>query len=149
MSKISLDIKRVWSSLCLSTKLLFILCFAALVHTALSTFINAGVTSSTDEAIRTVMISIFGYIFGENNSNRKNIGNKKFQIYVAGFVAFVTLSILIFSKWMLIDSKIVPLVEFKNLLFASIGFLTSKSKSLSELENKNYLSSSNEDESCN
>lgn len=148
MCKIFRDLKKVWNSLCLSTKILTILCFIALSHTILTIFFDRNSDDSSDEAIRSVMVSILGYIFGETNATGKNIGSKRFRIYVAGFVAFITILILIFSKWFFVNHNSVPLTEFKNILFAAIGFLASMSKALSDLENKKYLSKSNKDDVC-
>lgn len=148
MLKTFRDLRKVWRSLCLSTKFLTVICFASLLYMVITTFTAKNVNNSSDEAIRSIMVSIFGYIFGQSNSVIESIGSKRFRIYVAGIVALVTTLILILSKWTFINLNSAPITEFKNLLFASVGFLTSMSKALSDVEDKNYLSKSKKDDMC-
>lgn len=149
MLKTFRDLRRVWSSLCLSTKFLTVICFASLAYMIITTFAVKSVNNSSDEAIRSIMLSIFGYIFGQsNNSVIESIGSRRFRIYVAGFVALITTLILIISELAFTSLNSAPIGEFKNLLFASVGFLTSMSKALSDVEDKNYLSKSKKNDIC-
>ncbi|QLY81200.1 hypothetical protein [Clostridium intestinale] len=149
MLKTIRDLRRVWRSLCLSTKFLTVICFASLSYMIITTFSVKNINNSSDEAIRSIMLSIFGYIFGQsNNSVIESIGSRRFRIYVAGFVALITTLILIISEFTLINLNSAPIGEFKNLLFASVGFLTSMSKALSDVEDKNYLSKSKKNDIC-
>jgi hypothetical protein len=74
------------------------------------------------------MSSIFGYIFGNQIIPNNNIKNKKFQVFVAGFMAILSLAVCIISYWTSIDEANSAIGEIRNILFSTVGFLISRVK---------------------
>lgn len=120
---------KIWNSQCNATKILTILGFMGLSHTCISVFTRNSFSSPSSLAVRSIVSSIFGYLFGEQLIPNDNFSNKKFQIAISSIIAVITLVITILSDWIGIDQNNAALVEIRSLLFSSVGFLISRCKS--------------------
>ncbi|SHI89808.1 hypothetical protein SAMN02745163_00966 [Clostridium cavendishii DSM 21758] len=129
MLKIFSSLKSIWNKQCSATKVLTSLGFIALLHTSISIFFNSNFSTPSSLAVRSVLSSIFGYIFGEQIITNENFRNKKFQIAVCSIIGFVTLTMTILSDLIYIDQNSPAIIEIRNLLFSSVGFLISRCKS--------------------
>ncbi|MFA9397211.1 MAG: hypothetical protein ACERKV_02965 [Clostridiaceae bacterium] len=130
MNKYLLYIKNKMSSICLCLKCLILISFISLINTSLTVFFSFAQSDPSDVAIRSVMSSIFGFIFGSQFSDNKNINDKTIQIIIASIVSLICLTVSILSHWLHMPQETPAAVEIRNLLFASVGFLLSKSKKL-------------------
>ena len=128
MFKQIVKLKKLWLSQCLAMRFLTLLGFTAFIHTCITIFTNGSFSASSNETIRSVMSSIFGYIFGNQIIPNNNIKNKKFQVFVAGFMAILSLAVCIISYWTSIDEANSAIGEIRNILFSTVGFLISRVK---------------------
>lgn len=118
---------KLYNSQCAATKILIFLGFACLLNTIFSVFFSLSASSPETIAIRSVMSSIFGYILGGHCLNNK-FGSNGIQTIVAGLVSVLCLFVLIVLCWISTYSGTPSVIEIRNLLFASVGFLISKAK---------------------
>ncbi|GFZ31758.1 hypothetical protein CSC2_22840 [Clostridium zeae] len=119
-------LKKIWETQCLAMRFLTVIGFIAFIHTCITIFINGGFSSSSNETIRSVMSSIFGYIFGDQIIPNNNLRNKKFQVLIAGFMSLLSLVVIMLSYWTSIDQTSSTIGEIRNILFSTVGFLISR-----------------------
>ncbi|WML32621.1 hypothetical protein [Clostridium sp. OS1-26] len=123
-------VKEYVSSTTMAVKSLILIGFIALIETILTIFFNSNNQNSpTDIAIRSVMSNIFGFIFGAQTTENSNISNKNLQTIVACSVAIICLLISIAVHWLGLNQDGSSIVEIRNLLFASVGFLLGRARS--------------------
>jgi hypothetical protein len=130
MKKYYCCIKEYVSSVNMAVKTLIIIGFIALAETTLSIFFDSNQNSPTDVAIRSIMSSIFGFIFGAQTTENINITSKKLQTLIASIVAIICLLSSVAVHWFGSNQAGASAVEIRNLLFASVGFLLSRAKSI-------------------
>jgi len=130
MKKYYCCIKEYVSSVNMAVKALIIIGFVALTETTLSIFFDSNQNSPTDVAIRSIMSSIFGFIFGAQTTENINITSKKLQTLIASIVAIICLLSSVAVHWLSSNQYGASAVEIRNLLFASVGFLLSRAKSI-------------------
>ena len=121
-------INNFYKSIDLSTKSLILIGMISLIQTVISIFFDAQQISPNDVAIRSIMASIFGFIFGSQLSENSNIKNKNIQTITAISVALVCLITSILSHWFELSQDTAAVVEIRNLLFSAVGFLLSRAK---------------------
>jgi hypothetical protein len=122
-------IKEFISSANLAIKSLIIIGFIALAETILTIFFDPNDQNSpTSVSIRSIMSSIFGFIFGTQVTENSNITSKKLQTLLSCIVAIVCLFTCIAIHWLDANQTGASAVEIRNLLFASVGFLLSRAK---------------------
>ena len=63
-----------------------------------------------------------------------SIKNKKFQTFAASAVALGSLLVVMLTQWVPVNQSGASLVEIRNLMFSSVGFLVSRSKSIESAE---------------
>jgi len=119
---------RTYRSSCLCTKSLILIGMFGMVHTVMNVFLDSNQICPNDVAIRSVMGSIFGFIFGSQVTENSNIKSKNVQAITAVIVAFACLFTLMIGDWVLVDQELAPSVEIRNLLFSAVGFLLSRVK---------------------
>ncbi|QAA32442.1 hypothetical protein [Clostridium manihotivorum] len=119
---------RFYKGLNLATRALIIVGMISLVETVLTVFFDANQTSPNSIAIRSVMSSIFGFIFGSQLSENSNLENVNIQTQIAIIVAIVCLATSIAGHWVYINQAGAAAVEIRNLLFSAVGFLLSRAK---------------------
>lgn len=129
MKKYYCCIKEYISSTTIAVKALIIIGFIALAETILTIFFDSSNQNSpTDIAVRSVMSSIFGFIFGAQTTENSNINNKNLQTIIACVVAIICLLISIAIHWLGLNQSGESTVEIRNLLFASVGFLLGRAR---------------------
>lgn len=130
MRKTFIELKRLWNSQCLATRLISLIGLVLFFHIIVISLTGLGMDNEAYTTIKNVMSSIFGYIFGGKViTNNNNIANKKFQIIFTGIIAFGSLIIVIVSHWIYIDNHENPAAtEIRNTLFTAVGFLISKAE---------------------
>ncbi|KZL90694.1 hypothetical protein [Clostridium magnum] len=122
-------IKEYIGSVNMAVKSLIIIGFIALAETILTIFFDPyNQTSPTDVSIRSVMSSIFGFIFGAQTTENSNITSKKLQTFISCTVAIICLLTSVAVHWLNVNQTGASAVEIRNLLFASVGFLLSRAK---------------------
>ena len=121
-------IMKFYESIDLSTKSLIIIGFISLIQTVITIFFDAEQTSPNDVAIRSIMASIFGFIFGSQLSENSNIKSRNIQTTTAIIVALVCLNTVILAHWFQANQDEAAAVEVRNLLFSAVGFLLSRAK---------------------
>lgn len=114
----------------LATKVLILIGIFCLLETAISIFYFADQSSPNAVAIRSVMSSIFGFIFGAQLTENSNINNRYIQTVTASSVAIICLLALTIAHFTGINQIGAASVEVRNLMFSAIGFLISRAKSL-------------------
>ena len=119
-------ITKYIKSIDLITRSLIIIGMISLLQTVISIFFDEYQTSPNDVAIRSVMASIFGFVFGTQLSENSNIKNIKIQTITAITVAFICLVSTILGHWFQVDQNAAAAVEIRNLLFSAVGFLLSR-----------------------
>ncbi|MBV7275930.1 hypothetical protein [Clostridium thailandense] len=130
MKKYYCCIKEYLNSTTIAVKALIIIGFVALTETFLTIFFDSSNQNSpSDVAIRSIMSNIFGFIFGTQTTENSNISNKNLQTITACIVAAICLLITIAVHWLGLDQNGSSIVEIRNLLFASVGFLLGRAKS--------------------
>ncbi|GFP75320.1 hypothetical protein [Clostridium fungisolvens] len=112
----------------LATKALITIGMIALIETVLTVFLDTSQTSPNAIAIRSVMSSIFGFIFGSQLSENSNIENINIQTQIAILVALICLITSIIAHWLNVNQVGAASVEIRNLLFSAVGFLLSRAK---------------------
>ncbi|MBC2399512.1 hypothetical protein [Clostridium tetanomorphum] len=129
MKKIICCFKEQLNSTNLAIKTLALMGCLCLINTIVSVFINYQDLTVSDLAIRSTMSNIFGFLLGHQTIENPNISNIKLQTYLAALIGMLCLLVVLSSHWLIWISQDNPaLVEIRNLLFASIGFLLSKAK---------------------
>lgn len=118
--------KNLWDSLTLPNKCLILIGFFALFQNIITIFYDSHSTNPADVAIRSVMSSIFGFIFGAQTVENNHLINEKTQTLIAGSVALLALFVVIASHWANIDQANASIVELRNLMFTAVGFLLSR-----------------------
>ena len=121
-------IKESWKILNTATKVLVFIALACLFHTIFAVFFDNDHAAPSDVAIRSIMSSIFGYIFGSQVTENSNIENKKTQTIIASIVAILCLVVAIASHWLNVNQISASAVELRNLLFSAVGFLLGRAK---------------------
>ena len=119
---------KFYKTINLATKSLIIIGMICLIQTVISIFIDSNQTSPNDIAIRSVMSSIFGFIFGSQLSENSNVSDKNIQTQIALIVALISLATSIVGHWFDVDQDEAASVEIRNLLFSAVGFLLSRAK---------------------
>lgn len=109
-------------------KSLIIIGLLSLTETVFTVFWDAEQTSPNDIAVRSVMSSIFGFIFGSQLSENSNVKNRNIQTKIAFTVALICLATLILGHWFNVNQNGAATVEIRNLLFSAVGFLLSSAK---------------------
>lgn len=137
MRKFFKFLREIWNSQCNATKILTSLGFIGLSYTCISVFTSNTFSSPSSIAVRSIVSSIFGYLFGEQIIPNNSFSNKKFQIAISSIIAGITLVITIISDRSGIDQNSAAIVEIRNLLFSSVGFLISRCKSSDCIEKLN------------
>lgn len=110
---------------------LAILGFICLIHICFSLYFPAAKLGEIDTAIRSQLITIFGYIFGSQEALNRNIDNKCLQLMIASIVAFSCLIFLIAARWLNGDSSLEGLVIIRDLMVSSTGFIIGRIKNKS------------------
>lgn len=119
---------KYYESINLATKALIIIGMVCLAETVITVFFHVHQTNPDDIAIRSVMSSIFGFIFGAQLSENSNIENKNIQTQMALFVSLICLTTIILGQLLYVNQDGAALVEIRNLLFSAVGFLLSRAK---------------------
>lgn len=109
-------------------KSLIIIGLLSLTETVFTVFWDAEQTSPNDIAVRSVMSSIFGFIFGSQLSENSNVKNRNIQTKTAFTVSLICLTTLILGHWFYVNQNGAATVEIRNLLFSAVGFLLSSAK---------------------
>ena len=112
----------------LATKSLIIIGMICLIETVFSVFLDINQTTPNDIAIRSVMSSIFGFIFGSQLSENSNVANRNIQTQIAFTVSLICLIASIAGHWLFVNQDGAASVEIRNLLFSAVGFLLSRAK---------------------
>lgn len=115
----------LWSKQCTSTKIILVVGFFCLLNMVFATFFNTKSIPENDIAIKSVISSVFGYIFGKHSTTSK-FGREEIQILVSGIVIFICLTSLFISNWSNSIASTSNLSEIRSLLLMAIGFLISK-----------------------
>lgn len=129
MKKYCIYIKEALNSSNIAVKTLIIIGFIAFIETIATVFLDFDQNSSTDVAIRSVMSSIFGFIFGAQVTENSNLNSKRLQNIIASTVGITCIIVSILIHWLDAPQITASAVEIRNLLFASVGFLLSRAKS--------------------
>lgn len=119
---------KLYRTINLVTKSLIIIGLISLIETVFTVFFDTQQTSPNDIAIRSVMSSIFGFIFGSQLSEKFNIKNRNIQIQIALTVSLICITTLILGHWFYVNQDGAAAVGIRNLLFSAVGFLLSRSK---------------------
>jgi hypothetical protein len=117
-----------YKSINLATKSLIIIGMVSLIETVLTVFLDIQQTSPNDIAIRSIMSSIFGFIFGSQLSENSNVGNRNIQTQISLIVSLMCLTTIILGHWLYVNQDGAAMVEIRNLLFSAVGFLLSRAK---------------------
>jgi ABC-type cobalamin transport system permease subunit len=120
--------KKFYESINLTTKSLIIIGLICLFETVITVFFDTHQTSPNDIAVRSVMSSIFGFIFGSQLSENSNMENRNIQTLIAFVVSMVCLITIIAGHWLHAKQDGAALVEIRNLLFSAVGFMLSRAK---------------------
>jgi hypothetical protein len=121
---------KFYKTINLATKSLIIIGIVCLIQTVFSIFLDTNQTSPNDVAIRSVMSSIFGFIFGSQLSENSNVANKNIQTQIALTVSIICLMASIVGHWFHVNEDGAASVEIRNLLFSAVGFILSRAKHL-------------------
>jgi len=117
----------IWNNTNIANKTLTLLGAIALVETVFTLFFDSNQTSPNDVAVRSIMSSIFGYIFGSQVSTRDTY-NREIQTLIASIVSTICLIVVMIAHWTNMPETGAASVELRNLLFAAVGFLISRGK---------------------
>jgi hypothetical protein len=128
MKNLMVKFIRFYKTINLATKSLIIIGMICLLETVFSIFFDANQTSPNDIAIRSVMSSIFGFIFGSQLSENSNVANRNIQTQLAFTVSLICLIASIVGHWFNVNQDGAASVEIRNLLFSAVGFLLSRAK---------------------
>jgi hypothetical protein len=128
MRKMLNKLMEFYARINLATKSLIIIGLISLIETVLTVFFDTHQTSPNSIAIRSVMSSIFGFIFGSKLSENSNMENRCIQTQLAFAVAIICLITIIIGHWINVKQDGAALVEIRNLLFSAVGFLLSRAK---------------------
>lgn len=113
---------------CLASKVIMLLGLIAFFFTAVSVFYIDYFTNPSLISIRSMMSSIFGYLFGDNILSTNKLSSRNLYTVIASIIAFFSLTTIMVSSLINIDQGSAAIVEIRNLLFSSVGFLISKAK---------------------
>lgn len=130
MRKAFTELKKLWNTQCLATRLISLIGLILFFHTIIISLTGIGINNEAYTTIKTVMASIFGYIFGGKViTNNNNIYNKRFQVIFTGIIALGSLIAIIISHWIyMYDTENPVALEIRNTLFTAVGFLISKAE---------------------
>lgn len=124
------DIKKLialWNKQCSSTKIILFIGFACLMNMVISTLLGSTNFPENNTAIKSILSSIFGYVFGKHCIPSK-FGHEEIQTITGGLVAIICLAALFITNWMHLDPSLSGLSEIRDLLLLAVGFLISKAK---------------------
>lgn len=121
-------IKNFWHQTNIATKFLLLIGFLSLIQISLTVFFNYNDSSPAIITVRSIASNIFGFIFGDQSVDNSNIASKYTQTFIAAMAALICMIIVIVSHWYNINQSNASLIEIRNILFASIGFLISRAK---------------------
>jgi hypothetical protein len=119
---------KFYGNINLATKSLIIIGLVSLIETILTVFFDTNQVSANSVAIRSVMSSIFGFIFGAQLSENSNIESRNVQTQVSLIVSLACLITIILGHWINTKQDGAAIVEIRNLLFSAVGFLLSRAK---------------------
>lgn len=114
---------------CLASKIIILLGLLSFFFTIFSIFFADHFTNPSLISIRSVMSSIFGYLFGDNVFNNNDLDSKNLYTIVASVIALSSLIAIMIGSMLPVDQGSASIVETRNLLFSSVGFLVSRAKS--------------------
>lgn len=129
---------------CLASKVIILLGLISFFFTAISIFYIDYLKNPSLLTIQSIMSSIFGYLFGDNVLNKDESNSKNLYTIIASIISFFSLIVLMISSLVNIDQESASIIEIRNLLFLSVGFLISKSKSHDISEEINLICSEKE-----
>ena len=135
MKKYCNHVRKLLCNANTSTKTLIFIGFICLIQTVISVFWDNHDATPSDVAIRSVMSNIFGFIFGEQITDNNNLHNKRLQTILSSAISIICIIVCIITHWMPnISQSSSPIVEIRNLLFASVGFLLGRARSEEKVE---------------
>lgn len=114
---------------CLASKVIIFLALASFLFTIFSVFHTEYFTDPSLITIRSIMSSIFGYLFGDNILDSSKQSSKNLYTIVASIIAILALITIMLSSLLPVEQDSAAIVEVRNTLFSSVGFLISKAKS--------------------
>ncbi|WP_300350442.1 hypothetical protein [Clostridium sp.] len=129
---------------CLASKVIILLGLISFFFTAISIFYIDYLKNPSLLTIQSIMSSIFGYLFGDNVLKKDKSNSKNLYTIIASIISFFSLIVLMISSLVNIDQESTSIIEIRNLLFLSVGFLISKSKSHDISEEINLICSEKE-----
>lgn len=129
---------------CLASKVIILLGLLSFFFTAISIFYIDSLKNPSLLTIQSIMSSIFGYLFGDNVLNKDKSNSKNLYTIIASIISFFSLIVLMISSLVNIDQESASIIEIRNLLFLSVGFLISKAKSHDISEEINSICSEKE-----
>lgn len=117
----------LWKKQCSSTKIILVIGFACLINIAMATIMDFNSLPENNIAIKSVLSSIFGYVFGKHCIPTK-FGHEEIQTMAGGTVAIICLVVLFITNFSPVNTSITNLSDIRDLLLISVGFLISKAK---------------------
>lgn len=127
MLKKSLDkLKKIWSKQCFCTKVLIFLGTIAFIYISIMFFKGETKSSESDLIIRSIMVSIMGYLLGSKVVIKYN-NSERISIIVASFASIACMIILIISEFVDVNQKTQNAIALRGILSSGVGFLISKS----------------------
>lgn len=119
-------LKKLWLKQCFCTKSLILLGVIGFIHIVVEFFLESKTSTESDLVIRSVVVSILGYLFGSKVNVEYN-NSQKISVVVAAILSALSMAILGVSEIFDISQKTQNATALRGVLASSVGFLISKS----------------------
>lgn len=124
-------LKKLWSKQCFCTKTLILIGLIGFFHIVIEFLLESKVSTESDLVIRSVLVSIMGYLFGSKVIVQHN-NSEKISVVIAALLAGLSMIILGTSELFYISQKTQNAIALRGVLSSSVGFLISKSSKAKE-----------------
>lgn len=127
-------LKRLWSKQCFCTKTLILIGLIGFFHIVIEFFLESKVSTESDLIIRSIVVSIMGYLFGSKIIVQHN-NSEKISVVMAALLSILSMLILSVSELFDVSQKTQNAIALRGVLSSSIGFLISKSSKAKDDDN--------------
>lgn len=124
-------LKKLWSRQCFCTKTLIIIGLIGFFHIVIEFFLESKASTESDLVMRSILVSIMGYLFGSKVIVQHN-NSEKISVVVAALLSCLSIIILSVSELLDISQKTQNAIALRGVLASSVGFLISKSRKAKE-----------------